>query len=70
MLNSMNQNKERQRTNAKTPEHSSFDNIGKLEKGKKTFTVLGLNLRSIDYHLNEHRVLLENLMYWHLLKPL
>ena len=54
MLNSENQNKERQRTDAKTPEYSSFDNIGKLEKGKtKTFTVLGLKIRYIDYQLKE-----------------
>ena len=60
MLNLENQNKEQQITNAKTPEHSSFDNIEELRNCKaKTFTVLGLNIRSLDYHVNELRVLLE-----------
>ena len=60
MLNLENQNKEQQITNAKTPEHPSFDNIDESEKCKtKTFTVLGLNIRSLDYHINELRVFLE-----------
>ena len=60
MLNLKNQNKEQKRTNVKTPEHPSFDNIEELGKCKiETFTVLGLNIRSLDYHINELRVLLE-----------
>ena len=60
MLNLENQNKEQQITNAKTPEHPSFNKIDESEKCKtKTFTVLGLNIRSLDYHINELRVLLE-----------
>ena len=52
MLNLENQNKEQQITNAKTPEHPSFDNIDESEKCKtKTFTVLGLNIRSLDYQV-------------------
>ena len=52
MLNLENQNKEQQITNAKTPEHPSFNNIDESEKCKsKTFTVLGLNIRSLDYHI-------------------
>ena len=60
MLNLKNQNKEHQRINVKTPEHPSFDNIEELGKCKtETFTVLGLNIRCLDYHKNELRVLLE-----------
>ena len=60
MLNLENQNKEQQITNAKTPEQPSFNKIDESEKCKtKTFTVLGLNIRSLDYHINELRVLLE-----------
>ena len=60
MLNLENQNKEQQITNAKTPEHPSFDNIDESEKCKtRTFIVLGLNIRSLDYHINGRRVLLE-----------
>ena len=62
MLNLENQNKEQQITNAKTPEHPSFNKIDESEKciqKTKTFTVLGLNIRSPDYHKNELRVLLE-----------
>ena len=60
MLKLENQNKEQQITNAKTPEHPSFDDIDESEKCKtKTSTVLGPNIRSLDYHINELRVLLE-----------
>ena len=54
------QNKEQQITNAKTPEHPSNDNIDESGQCKtKTLTVLGFNIRSLDYHINELRVLLE-----------
>ena len=57
-MNLENQNKEQQITNAKMPEHPSFDNTDESEKCKtKTFTVLGLNIRSLDYHTIELRVL-------------
>ena len=60
MLNLENQNKEQQITNDKTPEQPSFDKIDESAKCKtKTFTFLRLNLRSLDYHINELRVLLE-----------
>ena len=62
MFNLENQNKEQQRTNAKTPKHPSSQNIEELRKcNVKTFSVLGLNIRSLDYHINELRVLLETL---------
>ena len=62
MLNLENQNEEQQITNAKTPERPSFHNIDESEKCKtKSFTVLDLNIRSLDYPINALRELLETL---------
>ena len=60
MFNLENQYKEQQRTTAKRPEHPSSHNFEELGECKiKTFSVLGFKIRSLDYHINELRVVLE-----------